>query len=94
VAGLVPPALARWVEIAATVVGLAITGFLTSALAGLTWSSLIDGSRTFTATATPLVIPQAAITLGAALLGLQLVAQLIRLLRGEPTEVAPSETGP
>jgi TRAP-type C4-dicarboxylate transport system permease small subunit len=93
-AGLVPPALARWVEVAATVLGLAIAGFLTSALAGLTWSSLIDGSRTFTATATPLAIPQGIITLGAALLWLQLVARLIRLLRGEPTEAARSETGP
>jgi TRAP-type C4-dicarboxylate transport system permease small subunit len=78
----------------ATVLGLAITGFLISALAGLTWSSWIDGSRTFTATATPLAIPQAIITLGAIILWLQLVARLIRLVRGEDTEAARSEAGP
>lgn len=92
-AGLLPPAAGRWLEVAATVLGLAIAGFLTSALAGLTWSSLIDGSRTFTVTATPLAIPQAIITLGAAILWLQLVARLIRLLRGEPAETASSEIG-
>jgi len=93
-AGLMPPALERWIEVAATVLGLAIAGFLTSALAGLTWSSWIDGSRTFTATATPLAIPQAIITLGAVILWLQLAARLIRQLRGEVTEAARSETGP
>ena len=85
-----PPALERVLEIAATLIGLTIAGFLTTALAGLTWSSLIDGSRTFTPTATPLAIPQTVITLGAAILFLQLLARLVRLFRDEPTE-APSE---
>jgi TRAP-type C4-dicarboxylate transport system permease small subunit len=93
-AGLLPAAFGRWIEVVATVLGLAITGFLISALAGLTWSSWIDGSRTFTATATPLAIPQAIITLGAIILWLQLVARLIRLVRGEDTEAARSEAGP
>jgi TRAP-type C4-dicarboxylate transport system permease small subunit len=82
-AGRLPPAAARWLDIAATALGLIIAAFLTSALAGLAWSSLVDGSRTFTATATPLVVPQGTITLGAAIFSLQLLARLIRLLRGD-----------
>ena len=78
-----PPGAARLLDIAATIIGLIIAGFLTSALFGLTWSSFVDGSRTFTATATPLVIPQAVITSGAAILTLQLIARLIRLLTAE-----------
>lgn len=75
-----PPEAARLLDLAATIVGLLIAAFLTSALFGLTWSSFVDGSRTFTATATPLVIPQAVITSGALIMMLQLVARLIRLL--------------
>lgn len=81
--GHLPPAAARWLDVAATALGLIIAAFLTTALAGLAASSLVDGSRTFTATATPLVVPQSIITLGAAILALQLLARLIRLLRGE-----------
>ena len=75
-----PPSTAWLLDIGASAVALVIAGFLTSALFGLTWSSFVDGSRTFTATATPLMIPQAVITLGAAILALQLLARLIRLL--------------
>jgi len=75
-----PSEAARLLDLAATIVGLLIAAFLTSALLGLTWSSFVDGSRTFTATATPLVIPQAVITSGALIMMLQLVARLIRLL--------------
>ena len=75
-----PPGASRLLDIVATAFGLIIAGFLTYALAGLTWSSFIDGSRTFTATATPLAIPQAVITAGAAILTLQLAARLLRLI--------------
>jgi TRAP-type C4-dicarboxylate transport system permease small subunit len=78
-----PEAVRRWLDLAATLAGLVIAGFLTSALFGLAWSSWIDGSKTFTATATPLVIPQAAITIGTAILTLQLLARAIRLVRDE-----------
>ncbi len=72
------PPLARLLDVAATIVGLIISAFLTFALMGLAWSSFVDGSRTFTATATPLAIPQAVITIGALILTLQLAARLIR----------------
>lgn len=92
-AGHLPPAAARWLDVAATVLGLIIAAFLTGALAGLAGSSLADGSRTFTATATPLVVPQGIITLGAAIFSLQLLARLIRLLRGE-VDAAPAGDAP
>lgn len=75
------PAAGRLLDMAATVIAIVIAGFLTLALAGLAWSSFIDGSRTFTATATPLVIPQAVVTMGALILTLQLIARLVRLLQ-------------
>ena len=77
------PGGARMLDIAASSVALLIAGFLTMALAGLAWSSFTDGSRTFTATATPLAIPQAVITIGALILTLQLAARLYRLVIGE-----------
>ncbi len=77
-ADLLPPAAARLLDLGATLIGLIIAGFLTMALAGLAWSSFVDGSRTFTATATPLAIPQAVIAIGALILTLQLAARLTR----------------
>lgn len=84
-----PPGTARLLDIGATVVGLIIAGFLTMSLTGLTLSSYIDGSRTFTATATPLVIPQAVITAGAAILTLQLTARLLRLIIDDEANIKP-----
>lgn len=73
-----PPVAARLIDLAATIVGLVISAFLTISLMGLAWSSFVDGSRTFTATATPLAIPQTVITIGALILTLQLAARLVR----------------
>ncbi|MEM9223706.1 MAG: TRAP transporter small permease [Pseudomonadota bacterium] len=77
-------------DLAATVIALAVTIFLTVALAQLAWGSLVDGSRTFTATATPLVIPQAVVAFGSFLLGLQLFARIVRLLSGKAPDTAKS----
>jgi len=88
-----PPRARHGLDLAATVVGLAVAGFLTAALAKLAWSSWVDGSTTFTATATPLVVPQGMVTVGAALLTLQLVARAVRLVRGEPPDTALSAAG-
>lgn len=89
-----PPGSARWLDMAATVVALIIAGFLTLSLIGLTWSSFVDGSRTFTATATPLVIPQAIITAGALILTLQLIARLLRLVIDEEENSKPDSGSP
>ncbi len=88
-----PPALGRSLDMAATVIGMVIAGFLTMSLAGLAWSSFVDGSRTFTATATPLALPQAVITAGALLLTLQLFARLVRLLQAASPLNEPDTSG-
>lgn len=89
-----PPRASRLLDIAATVIGIVIAAFLTMSLMGLAWSSFVDGSRTFTATATPLVIPQATITAGALILALQLVARLVRLIRPEAPPEASNLPAP
>jgi TRAP-type C4-dicarboxylate transport system permease small subunit len=88
-----PPAVARHLDMGSTAIAIMIAGFLTKALAGLAWSSFVDGSRTFTATATPLAIPQAVITMGALILTLQLFARLVRLLQADPTSSEPDKSG-
>lgn len=86
-----PPSAARLLDLVATILGLLIAAFLTLALFGLTWSSFIDGSRTFTATATPLAIPQAVITVGALILTLQLLARLIRHTLADKEQGLPEQ---
>lgn len=86
--GALPASLRPALDLLATVVALAIALFLTYALATLALSSWADGSRTFTATATPLVIPQGVVALGAALLSLQLLARAIRIVMGETPDTA------
>jgi TRAP-type C4-dicarboxylate transport system permease small subunit len=80
------PTMTRVLDMVASALGLAIALFLTSALAKLAWSSFISGSRTFTATATPLVVPQGLAALGALIFSLALVARLLRLFRAEEPE--------
>ena len=83
-----PPAGLRAAEGFASFLGLLITSYLASALTGLAYGSWVDGSRTFTATATPLWIPQAVTAAGAVILALQLAARLVRVLAGLPPEPA------
>ncbi|MCP5149525.1 MAG: TRAP transporter small permease [Ectothiorhodospiraceae bacterium] len=82
----VPPRVAHWVDVACTLIGVAVSGFVARALVDLALRSWASGSTAPTVSATPLVIPQGAIALGAVLLTLQLVARLVRLLTGEPPE--------
>lgn len=90
------PRARHLLEAAATAVALAVALFLTMALATLAIGSAIDGSRTFTITATPLAIPQGVVALGAGLLALQLLARLIRLGLGLAADTAkpPDEESP
>jgi len=83
----VSPQVARLIDIACTLFAIGIAGFITYALGQLAWGSYVAGSTSATISATPLVIPQGAITAGAGLLTAQLVARLAQLLMGEPTEI-------
>lgn len=85
-ASSVPPRAAYWIDVFCTVVAIAISVFISYALVQFAWRSYLAGSTAPTVSATPLVIPQAAIAIGAALLSLQLVARLARLLLGRVPE--------
>ena len=85
-ASRLPARAAHWVDIVCTVAATALAGYLAIALGQLAWRSFEAGSTSPTVSATPLVIPQAAIALGAALLCLQFIARLIRLSTGAPPE--------
>ena len=66
--------------------GVCVSGILAYALSVLAWGSFISGSTSFTISATPLVIPQGLIALGAGLFALQMIARLIRLIIKESPE--------
>ena len=80
----VPQALARAVDLFATLVGILVAAYLTYALADMTWLSWTRNSRSVQPSDLPLWIPQASLVLGSLLLTLQAAARLGRLLRGEP----------
>lgn len=80
---LLPPPAARLLAIAAGVVGFAIVCVLVYAIGNMTWLSFARGSTSASVVKTPLWIPQAAMTAGAVVFGLQMVAQVLRALRGE-----------
>lgn len=83
------PALGRGLEIASVLVGLAICVALSWALIDM---AVLSGQRGSTAATTfrmPLVYPQAILAIGAVLMTLQCLAQLLRLLRGEMLSTGP-----
>lgn len=81
-----PPAVTRIVELACTIFGLGVAGYLAYALTHFAWRSFATGSTSATIDATPLVIPQSGLALGAVLLAAQLAVRLIRLLLNQPPE--------
>ena len=82
----IPPPVAHWLDVAATLAGTMIAGVLAWALTAFAAKSWVSGSTSATIDETPLVYPQAAMAFGAALLTLQLVARAVRLFVGEPPE--------
>ena len=74
------------VDIVCTVLGVLISGILAYSLSMLAWGSFLSGSTSPTISATPLIIPQGLIALGAGLLALQMLARLIRLILKESPE--------
>lgn len=88
-----PEGAARLLDMAATAVGTAISGFLTYALGVLAWGAFLGGSRTFTPTATPLAVPQGVATLGMAILTLVLLARMVRIANGLEPDEKPADDG-
>lgn len=85
-AASIPPRAAYWIDVLCTVFAIAIAAFITRGVGQLAWRSFVSGSVSATISETPLFIPQGAIALGALLLTLQLLARLVRLFTGAPTE--------
>ncbi len=86
---ILPAGLARILVPLACLIGIGICAYLTAALAQMAWLSAVRGSTAATSFRAPLVYPQGALALGAALLTLQCFAQLLRVLRGEPLATGP-----
>ncbi len=84
-----PRAVGRLLDLFACLVGLAICCYLAWALIEMAWQSGQRGSTAATSFRVPLVYPQGALALGAVILTLQCVAQILRQLRGEPMATGP-----
>ena len=89
IAEMLPLRGARLIEMAACLIGLAISIALCHALIEMAFLSHQRGSTSASVIRTPLVWPQAVIAIGAVLLCLQMVAQCLRLLRGEALTTGP-----
>ena len=87
-ASSVPPRAAYVIDLICTFCGIVIAGYLSFALVQLAWRSYEAGSVSATISATPLVIPQGGIALGAVMLTLQLVMRVLRLTL---TDEAPED---
>ena len=80
------PRGARALELAATLLGIVVAGYLAAALWQLTGRSFAGDVRSWSGYRFPLFVPQAVLSLGATLLALQLVARLVRVVTGRPAE--------
>src|SRR3546814_16349152 len=64
VAEQLPPKAAWLLDIVATLVAIWFSAFISYAMVQFAWASYAGGSVSFTATATPLAIPQSVVALG------------------------------
>ncbi len=80
------PRSRRVLDIGATAIGLAVSIYLTYAVIAFTVGTYVLGTNSFFPSETPLAIPQTGLAFSVTLLTLALLARLIRLFIGEPTE--------
>jgi len=80
-----PAAGKRFLDVIASVIGFCLSAFLAWSLALFTYGSYVRG-QTSISSDTPVWIPEAAITLGAVLLSLQMFARIMQSLCGLPVE--------
>ncbi|CAN7683221.1 TRAP transporter small permease subunit [Pararhizobium sp. LjRoot238] len=86
---ILSPRGGRMLDMLACLLGLAISVALTYALIEMAWLSFQRGSTSSSVIRTPLVYPQAVLAAGGVLLTLQMVAQSLRLTRGETLTTGP-----
>lgn len=89
----IPEKAARAVDIACTISGLFLSGYLCVAMAKLAYGSFQYGTLSFFASRTPLAYPQSMATLMLAIFVIAVAARLLRLLIGEAPEQVPEITG-
>jgi TRAP-type C4-dicarboxylate transport system permease small subunit len=80
---------ARRLDMVACLVGLVICIALSVALTDMAILSALRGSTSSSVIRIPLVYPQSALAIGAIILNLQMLAQFLRLLRGETLSTGP-----
>jgi TRAP-type C4-dicarboxylate transport system permease small subunit len=84
------PSRGGWMlEVAACLIGLVICIALSRALVDMAWVSFMRGSTASSVVRIPLVYPQALLAAGSLLMTLQMIAQSLRLLRGEKLATGP-----
>jgi TRAP-type C4-dicarboxylate transport system permease small subunit len=83
----VPRGIARGLEYFSTLIGIVVSAYILFALCDLSYSSFTRNIVSFTPTQTPLIIPQGILAIGALLLFLQMLARLIRLVRGQEPDL-------
>lgn len=88
------PRLRAGVEAAAAVVALVLAVGIFLSLVDMTRASFARDLRAPTFTATPLAWPQMALAVGAGQLVLDLLARLVRLMRGEPLQEQSADEPP
>jgi len=86
-----PASLSRVVDIAATLIGLFIVGFIFSSVGDFVLNNMQRGTRSFEPSRIYLWIPQSVLAVGMFLLFLQLASRLLRLLTGRPVQLAQTE---
>lgn len=88
---LLPPRWGRWLDVLACVCGLLIAGYLLYALCGFTWQAWSRDIVSSTPEKVPLVWPRGLLTLGSAMLCLQIAAQTVGLILGRaPITATPA----
>lgn len=77
------PQAARAIDICASLFGLFVSGYFAYALIFYALQTLISGAQSYYPSATPLGIPQLALSLGPSLLTLAFLARLLRQTEGK-----------
>jgi TRAP-type C4-dicarboxylate transport system permease small subunit len=87
---ILPARWARWLDLLACLCALLIAAYLLYALCGFTWQAWSRDIVSSTPEKVPLVYPRALLTLGSAMLCLQLVAQILSLALGAESSTSTS----
>lgn len=85
------PAHGRTLDLACTAIGIVIAGFLSVSLIQFAWGTFVRGIVSYFPSETPLAYPQALLAIGPCILTLALIGRGLRLITGEPVDVADSD---